>query len=103
MANAEKLIASYVSSPSLEQFSTLVGEEKSLLVEELWEGPKAALVYLLARTTKKHILLVSGGSEDRLFQDISFFPNFPHGRPSLAKRSLLVPISWANAFKYSTP
>lgn len=77
MARAENPIDAFVHSPSLEQFSQLIGEEKSLLVEELWEGPKAALVYLLAKATKKHILLVSGGSEDRLFQDIGFFP-LPH-------------------------
>lgn len=63
-----------LKSARLGAFSQIVQEEPSLLIEELWEGPKAALIWLLARATKKHILLVCGQPHDQLSGDLSFFP-----------------------------
>src|SRR5258708_6632515 len=70
-------MASYESlnkSSSLEQFSEIVQKEPSLLVEELWDGSKAALIWLIAKATNKHVLVICGHSYDRLYDDISFFP-----------------------------
>lgn len=63
-----------LKSESLSQLSALVKTEPSLLIEELWEGPKAALVYLIASATKKNVLLISGSADDRLHEDLSLFP-----------------------------
>ncbi len=45
-----------------------------LLVEELWEGSKAALIWLIAESTKKHVLVICGSADDRLYDDVSYFP-----------------------------
>src|SRR5512135_342688 len=63
-----------LSSASLEAFLEIVQKEPSLLIEELWEGPKAALIYLIAKATKKHVLVISGSADDRLFDDVNYFP-----------------------------
>ncbi|MBI2811732.1 MAG: transcription-repair coupling factor, partial [Candidatus Melainabacteria bacterium] len=42
MARGEKIERTLLKCPSLEQFQEIVQSESSLLIEELWEGPKAA-------------------------------------------------------------
>jgi len=61
-------------SNSLKAFLEIVQKEPSLLVEELWEGAQAALIYLIAKATKKHLLIISATADDRLYEDINFFP-----------------------------
>lgn len=53
--------------------------EDSFLFEGLWEPTKALLATLLVHTTKKSVLLITGGArEDKLFNDLSFFdPSLP--------------------------
>jgi transcription-repair coupling factor (superfamily II helicase) len=63
-----------LNSESLKKFAELLHTEDSLLIEELWEGSKAALVWLIAQTIKKPLLIVSGSTDDRLLDDLSFFP-----------------------------
>jgi transcription-repair coupling factor (superfamily II helicase) len=63
-----------LKSESLRTFLRVVQAQDSLLVEELWEGCKAALIYLIAKATQKHVLVISGSTDDRLFDDVSFFP-----------------------------
>ncbi len=58
---------------SLEAFSEIVQKEPSLLVEELWEGSKAALIWQIASATKKHVLVVSATADDRLYDDLNYF------------------------------
>ncbi|MFS8564130.1 MAG: hypothetical protein LVR00_07395 [Rhabdochlamydiaceae bacterium] len=41
------------NSPSLEKLSTLIPQEHSLVIEGLWDAPKAALLQLIASATKK--------------------------------------------------
>ena len=60
-------------NPRLAQFLELLPKEASILIEELWEGPKAVLLALLREATQKHILVISSSSEDRLFNDLFFF------------------------------
>lgn len=73
MASRKELADLLMKAPSLGAFSEIVQKEPSLLVEELWEGSKAALIWLIATNTKKHVLVVSGTADDRLFDDISYF------------------------------
>lgn len=74
MAGREGLIKALQQSASLEAFSEIVQKESSLLVEELWEGSKAALIWLIAAATKKHVLVICGSADDRLYDDVSYFP-----------------------------
>lgn len=46
-------------SESLQQFKQFVVNESSLLIEGLWETPKALLVRLLQEVTKKNILIIT--------------------------------------------
>lgn len=55
-------------------FVEVINTEKSLLMEGLWDAPKALLLQILQETTKNHILVVIDGEEEnRLFQDLSYF------------------------------
>jgi transcription-repair coupling factor (superfamily II helicase) len=74
MARHEDLNQTLLKSGNLAQFLEIVRQEPSLLIEELWEGPKAALIWLIAQATGKNILVVGGSTDDRLYEDLSFFP-----------------------------
>ncbi len=66
------------SSESLANFSSLVKKEPALLIEGLWDAPKAALLSLLAETLKKDILVITGEKrESRLVDDLDYF-GLPH-------------------------
>ena len=65
---------SFSASPLLCAFSKAVSKEKSALVEELWDGPKAALIALLKQATDKNILIItSDKSENRLAHNLDYF------------------------------
>jgi transcription-repair coupling factor (superfamily II helicase) len=70
MAISEMLL----KSASLATLAEIVQKEPSLLIEELWEGSKAALIWLIAKASQKHILVICGSADDRLFDDVNFFP-----------------------------
>lgn len=50
-----------------------------LLIEELWNAPKALVAALAQQTTGKHILILTGASQEevRLFHDFSLFSDRP--------------------------
>ncbi len=73
MAQSEKLKNQILQSPALEPFTHFCQVAPSLLVEELWESPKAALLWLLLESSHKQVLVISSGSEDRMVEDTSFF------------------------------
>ncbi len=60
-----------LSSPSLEQFLSIAKEEPSLLIEGLWEAPKAALLKLIQESTKKKIVVIT--AETHLLDDCPYF------------------------------
>ncbi len=74
MVSRETLAKTLLNSEALKQFAKLAQTEPSLLIEELWEGAKAALIWLLANATGKNILVVCDSMDDRLYDDIAFFP-----------------------------
>lgn len=51
----------------------------SLLIEELWNAPKALITALAQSATGKHVLILTGASQEevRLYHDFSFFTNRP--------------------------
>lgn len=50
-----------------------------LLIEELWNAPKALIAALAQQTTGKHVLLLTGASQEeiRLFHDFALFTDRP--------------------------
>lgn len=61
-------------SPSLEQFEQIVKKESSLLIEELWDSPKALLLKLLVESTGKNCVVIAPESrESKLFDDCIYF------------------------------
>ncbi|WP_226996118.1 transcription-repair coupling factor [Candidatus Protochlamydia sp. W-9] len=50
-----------------------------LLIEELWNAPKALIAALAQQVSGKHVLILTGSSQEeaRLFHDLSFFTNCP--------------------------
>ncbi len=61
-------------SPQLALFSQLIQKESSLLLEGLWDAPKAALLSLTLRATGKNILVVTGERrENRIIDDLDYF------------------------------
>lgn len=48
---------------------------ESLLIEELWNAPKALIAALAQQATGKHVLILTGASQEeiRLFHDFAFF------------------------------
>lgn len=58
---------------NLTDLQGILESHSSLLMEELWEGPKAALIWMVAQATQKHILVLCGSTDDRLYDDIRFF------------------------------
>ncbi len=71
-------------SPSLKEFAKAIESNDSWLIENLESSSKAFLAAFIAKTTQKSILLITKGtSEDKLFDDLSYFnPNLPIEFPS---------------------
>lgn len=59
----------------IHQLQAALQRGETLLIEELWNAPKALIAALAQKTTGKHILILTGGSveETRLFHDFAFF------------------------------
>ncbi len=63
-----------LQSPTLTAFHEAVSAHKDLLIEELWDAPKAALLSLAQNALKKNILVITGGlREERLLDDCTYF------------------------------
>ena len=61
-------------SPSLQHFREQIAKEPSLLMEGLWDAPKAFLIRLLQEATKKNILVLTADSKlSRLLDDAAYF------------------------------
>jgi len=62
------------ASPSLSFFKKIITQEPSLLIEKLWEGPKAVLSIFSKEASKKNLLIITGEMrEDRLIEDFIYF------------------------------
>jgi len=65
------MIKELKKSPLLQRYQESLHVEPSLLMEELWEGPKAALLALAQASLKVPILVIS--QENRYISDVSYF------------------------------
>lgn len=73
------LTASIFESKKLADLSHALQEGHSILIEELWNAPKALIAALALRATGKHILILTGASQEevRLFHDFALFTERP--------------------------
>lgn len=102
------MLESYLRSERLATLQQALQERELLLIEELWNAPKALIAALAQQATGKHILLLTGASQEeiRLFHDFTFFTerpvvDFPSWKPSPLKISLPAPILWVKGIKSS--
>lgn len=95
-------------SPSLQQFRDQIARELSLLMEGLWDAPKALLVRFLQESTGKNIVILTAESKmSKLLDDAAYFKiseimEFPAWETLPEKRSLRVPTSSANDSPFCT-
>src|SRR5262245_8375963 len=63
----------------LQQFTAALQNGETVLIEELWNAPKALIAALAQKVTGKHLLILTGGSveETRLFHDFAYFTEVP--------------------------
>lgn len=73
MALAKRLKETLIHHPLLQEFLDAIAQEPSILIEQLWDGPKAVLIWLLSQITNKHVLFISSGSQDSLLEDMQLF------------------------------
>ncbi len=66
-------ISDLLDSPALKTFQKALLDEHSLIIEELWDAPKAALLALAKAANCKSILVISGNSETRIVDDCAYF------------------------------
>jgi transcription-repair coupling factor (superfamily II helicase) len=69
------LLHEMLQSEKLRELQHILQSGESVLIEELWNSSKALIASVAQQATGKHILLLTGGSQEeaRLYQDFSFF------------------------------
>jgi transcription-repair coupling factor (superfamily II helicase) len=68
-----------LNSERLQALQQALHNQDSLLIEELWNAPKALIAALAQQTTGKNVLILTGGSQEegRLFHDFNLFTDRP--------------------------
>lgn len=72
-------IAELLNNPKIAELKRALENQASVLVEELWNSPKALLATLAQEATGKNILILTGAGQEeaRLFHDFAFFTEHP--------------------------
>ncbi len=73
------MLKAILESQKLADLNQVLNAGDSILVEELWNAPKALIAALALQATGKHILMLTGASQEevRLFHDFAFFTDRP--------------------------
>lgn len=68
-----------INNQRLKNLEELLKGGSSILIEGLWNSPKALIAALAERATAKQILIITGASQEeiRLYHDFAFFTNRP--------------------------
>ncbi|KAG6559129.1 Transcription-repair-coupling factor [Candidatus Rhabdochlamydia oedothoracis] len=77
MALTKRLKEILTTHPLLQEFLDAIVHEPSILIEQLWDGPKAVIIWVLSQIINKHVLIISSGSQDSLLEDMQLF-SLPH-------------------------
>ena len=69
------MLKEFLRSERLALLEDALDKQELILIEELWNAPKALIAALAQKTTGKHILILTGGSQEevRLFHDFALF------------------------------
>ncbi len=67
------------NSDRIRSLEDLFRQQDSILIEHLWNAPKALVASLAQLATGKHVLILTGASQEevRLYQDFAFFTDRP--------------------------
>ncbi len=73
------MLKEFLRSERLAALQHAIQNQDLLLIEELWNAPKALVAALAQQTTHKHVLILTGASQEeiRLFHDFAFFTDRP--------------------------
>jgi transcription-repair coupling factor (superfamily II helicase) len=73
------MLQTLLQSQRLLNLEEALRNNKTILIEELWNAPKALIAALAQQATGKHILILTGASQEeiRLFHDLAFFTERP--------------------------
>lgn len=73
------MLEGILRSERLLSLQNALRHEDLILIEQLWNAPKALVAALAQQTTGKHILILTGASQEeiRLFHDLSYFTDRP--------------------------
>lgn len=73
------MLGKFLQSERLLALQGAIRDQESILIENLWNAPKALIAALAQKTTGKHVLILTGASleEVRLFHDFAFFTDRP--------------------------
>lgn len=76
---SEDVLKELLKNEKLKSLEQALKAGDSILVEETWNAPKALIGSLALQATKKHILILTGASQEetRLFHDFPFFLDEP--------------------------
>jgi transcription-repair coupling factor (superfamily II helicase) len=68
-----------LTSSKVQELECSFKNHESVLIEDLWNAPKALVAALASEATGKHVLILTGASQEevRLYQDFAFFTNNP--------------------------
>jgi transcription-repair coupling factor (superfamily II helicase) len=72
------LFRDLLKDKELAPFAELAKRGETILLEEVWEGPKALLIELLRQATGKRVWVITGSArESRLYSDLPAFTSAP--------------------------
>lgn len=73
------MIEKFLDNKKMLSLQHVLREQHSVLVEGLWNSPKALIASMAQQLTGKHVLILTGASQEeiRLFHDFSFFTDRP--------------------------
>jgi transcription-repair coupling factor (superfamily II helicase) len=73
------MLKEFLRSERLTVLQHALQNQDLLLIEELWNAPKALIAALAQQTTNKHVLILTGASQEeiRLFHDFALFTDRP--------------------------
>lgn len=73
------MLQEVLKSVKLHELEEALRNNTSILIEDLWNAPKALVAALALQATGKHLLILTGASQEevRLYQDFAFFTDQP--------------------------
>lgn len=73
------ILDSILASERIQALISALQQSQTILMEELWNAPKALIAALAQQATQKHVLIITGASQEeiRVYHDLAFFANRP--------------------------